>query len=95
MKTLSRITLAAVAATFLSTGAAFADHTVRRIDHPNGPATFVATPHERTTTIGVYAGERSFQSSDRAVVSRADDRERPIVLHMGRGQRLYVQGENR
>ena len=66
MKLPSKVLLAAV---LLSAGAAFADDlVVRRIEHPNGPATYVTAPAQGRgfvssdgsgATIGVYAGSRS------------------------------------
>jgi hypothetical protein len=95
MKTPSKTLLATLAVTLVGATAAFADHTVRRIDHPNGPATYVAAPHDRSTaTIGVYAGERSFGGRDVTVRTDANMKDsggRTLVpLHRGRGEVIYV-----
>ncbi|HEV7406154.1 MAG TPA: hypothetical protein VGO11_24620 [Chthoniobacteraceae bacterium] len=98
MKLISKTLLAALAVTVLSSGAAFAD--VRRIDHPNGPPTYVTAPpddrgfgwwgNRHGATIGVFAGERSFGRRHEAPRSEADLNDahgRALVpMHQGRGQ---------
>ena len=95
MKTLSKSLMTALAVAILGSGAAFAEHTVQRIDHPNGQPTFAPARHPRTTaTIGVYAGGRAV--GDREVVTKAevgntDINGRTLVpIHRGRGEVLYV-----
>jgi hypothetical protein len=103
MKIISKSILAALAVTLLSSGAVFADDVVRRIDHPNGPATYVTAPAEdrafasterRGATIGVYAGNRSFGGRDeagRSEIGLTDAQGRTLVpIHQGRGQTLYT-----
>lgn len=101
MKVYSSILLAALAFTFSSTPA-LAEHLVHRIDHPNGPATYVTKPDEsrrsvfqgsRGATIGVYAGERSFGRQDRETrwEPMTDNEGRMLVpIHNGRGQTQWV-----
>jgi hypothetical protein len=89
----SQLLLTALAATLLSSGAVFADNAITRIDHPNGPATYVSTP-DRGATIGVYAGDRSFgrrQETARSESGSSDSSGRTLVpIHHGRGQVDYV-----
>lgn len=97
MSILSKSILAALAVTALSSGAAFADNVVTRIDHPNGPATYVAGPeHGRGfvdrgggVTIGVFAGDRSFGARVEPGMYDASGRTL-IPIHHGRGQVDYM-----
>jgi hypothetical protein len=107
MKLIPKTLFAALAVTLLTSGSLFAADAVRRIDHPNGPATYVTAPGEGRgflspesrggTTIGVYAGERSFGRRDREAryeVGLNDSEGRTMVpLHRGRGQTLYIPVE--
>ncbi len=98
MKTYSKIAISALAVGLLSASAASASHEVRRIDHPNGPATYMAAPHTaREATIGVYAGARSFASRDHSVRTGAGlaspTCRTQIPVHNGRGQTRYVTVE--
>lgn len=101
MKLISKVLLAAA---LLSSGAAFADDlVVQRIDHANGPATYVTAPAQnrsfvssdnRGATIGVYAGSRSVGGRDAGVrgnVGLNDEQGRTLVpIHHGRGQTSYT-----
>ena|SRR5947209_16778155 len=106
MKIISKISLAALAVSLLSSGAVLADDVVRRIDHPNGPATYVTAPSEdraftapdrRGATIGVYAGNRSFAGRNETAnggVGLTDAEGRTLVpIHYGRGQTIYTRIE--
>ena len=106
MKLISPLTLVALAVT-LSSSALLADDIVRRIDHPNGPATYVTarvdnrepSSWERRSgpTIGVLAGERSVGARERTTRVEAgsgdqDDRGN-VVIHKGRGQTWHVPAQ--
>jgi hypothetical protein len=102
MKLISPTVLAALAVTLLNSSAVFAEDTVRRIDHPNGPATYVTVPSDArgfawNESSGVFAGDRSFGWHDRALRSDAgmNDREGRTLLpiHRGRGQTLHAPVE--
>jgi len=101
MKPISPTLLAALAVTLLTSSAVCAADAVRRIDHPNGPATYVTAPAETPTwvhhsgpTIGVFAGERSVGHATRAEASLNDSESRPaVVIQQGRGQTLYVPAQ--
>jgi hypothetical protein len=98
MKTLPTVLAASFAVALLGASSAYADHMVRRIDHPNGPPTFIPVPHERArATIGVYAGERSFatrQTEVRRWARQRDSEGRTLVpLHRGRGEVISVPVE--
>lgn len=99
MKILSKPILLTLAATLLGTGVGFSEHVVRRIDHPNGPATYIPAPHERSErvpTIGVYAGESRFHSRREGVVERSvegrtnAERRATLPIHRGRGDVIHV-----
>jgi hypothetical protein len=102
----SKALLTVLAGSLLSSGALFADNVVTRIDHPNGPATYITTPDrgrdfaaERRSgpTIGVYAGQRSFGRGLEAVRTETgltDSSGRTLVpFHHGRGQVDYIAVE--
>ncbi|MDQ3621329.1 MAG: hypothetical protein M3463_02420 [Verrucomicrobiota bacterium] len=93
MKTIAKLTLAAAAATFFGTGSAFAEHTLTRISHPNGPATFAFKPPQKSTMIGVYGHGRTIGRVERPVAS--SDRDMRLNRRdNGRGV-YYVPGEPR
>ena len=99
MKTLTKMSLLALAATLLASGSAFAEYgsgyVVKRIDHPNGPPTFATVPVEPRSTIAVYVEGRSFGRPvvvERDYLVREDELvTRPIPIHRGRGETIYVR----
>lgn len=98
MNTLSKILLTIAAAVTVGSGAAMADTVVRRIDHPNGPPTFVTVPEEyRSPTIGVYRDGYVVEGPvvEEVVVESApgktDSLGRTLIpIHRGRGEVIYV-----
>lgn len=99
MKTLSKVSLLALAATLLATGSAIADnvygYVVKRIDHPNGQPTFATVPVERPSSVAVYIEGRTFGRPvvvERNIIVREDElRTRPVVIQRGRGETLYIR----
>jgi hypothetical protein len=107
MKPIPQSLWATLAVTCLASSVVFADDAVRRIDHPNGPATYVTAPGEgrgvlardnrSSATIGVLAGGRSFGARDQ--MTRSDvslsgsDTVTIVPLHHGRGQTDYIRVE--
>jgi hypothetical protein len=106
MKPFPKTWFAAIAVTLLSSSALFATDVVRRIEHPNGPPTYVtapaeargfAAPESRSATMGTYAGDRSFGEHEQAARAEAGlndtDGRTTAPLHRGRGQTRYIQIE--
>ncbi|RYD75537.1 MAG: hypothetical protein EOP84_18145 [Verrucomicrobiaceae bacterium] len=91
--TSSKFLLTAAAALVFTTTAALADREVRRIDHPNGRATFVAKPTTRTTTVGIFANEQGLAPTSSAQPGRSDKRVTRIQL--GRGQYIPLNKASR
>ncbi len=89
MQTPSKVVLAVAATMLLTSGAALANREVRRIDHPNGPSTYVVKPSKRITTIAIDAKGRGISGDEAADAGAAS--KRTVRIQMGRGQYIPVR----
>ncbi len=85
MKTASLIALAAIAASVSGSAFAGQDLVLKRVDHPNGPPTFLYVPDSSRNlpTVALYNNGRTFDSS-------RDDAARPQKVRRGRGDNITV-----
>ena len=97
MNTLTKILLTAAAAAAIITGVAMGDTIVHRIDHPNGPPTFVAVPErDRAPSIAVYSEGYIIEDQPLTLVleeapGNTDSLGRTLIpIHRGRGEVFYV-----
>lgn len=90
---ISKTTLALAAGLLLAgTGAARADLDLVRLNHPNGPATYVFRPSASATTVAAASHGRSLLGSNSPTAVQAEaSEERKLVLHQGRGQTRHVK----
>ena len=93
MKTL-KLSLATLAVSAIAAGTLWADHLVKRIDHPNGPPTFVYAPDKDWghATVGVFHDNRSFGT--RMQMERGYRESDPHkMIHRGRGDTIRYHAE--
>ncbi len=95
MHTPLKIALAAAAVSLLGINAAMADLVIQRVDHTNGPPTFIYAHNQSgpLQTIAIYDEGRSFGPT--TVVTRADTSANRVKIRHGRGQNISGPVQNR